>query len=111
MATIPEYSIDTIAKGRQEYSINGATYEIVEVPANSIHALIDSTTYITSDARLIQSQGNATRTIYYSSASTLASYASTAAYGYNQTVTAPSLSNTTLTLKSPVLSILSKIFF
>lgn len=100
MATIPEYSISTIAKGREEYALNGAIYEITEVPVNEIKAFVDPTKKVSSISRAVFSAGNFVREVYFSSATDLTSYGS-AAYGYNQTVTAPSLSNSTLTLKSP----------
>lgn len=100
MATIPEYSISTIAKGREEYALNGAIYEITEVPVNEIKAFVDPTKKVSSISRAVFSAGNFVREVYFSSATGLTSYGS-AAYGYNQTVTAPSLSNSTLTLKSP----------
>ena len=99
-ATIPEYSITTIAKGREEYALNGAIYEITEVPASEIKAFVDQTKKVSSISRAVFSAGNFVREVYFSSSTSLTSYGS-AAYGYNQTVTAPSLSNSTLTLKSP----------
>lgn len=99
-ATIPEYSISTIAKGREEYALNGAIYEITEVPASEIKAFVDPTKKVSSISRAVFPAGNYVREVYFSSATSLTSYGS-AAYGYNQTVTAPSISNSTLTLKSP----------
>lgn len=100
MATIPEYNITTINKGREEYALNGAMYEITEIPENEIISFVDSSKKITSISRAVISAGNFTREVYFSSATALTSYVS-AAYGYNQTATAPSLSSSTLTLKSP----------
>ena len=100
MATIPEYSISTVGKGREEYALNGALYEITETPANEIAALINPTKKVTSVSRSVYQAGNFVREVYYSSGTAVTFYGS-AAYGYNQTVTAPSLSSSTLTLKSP----------
>ena len=100
MATIPEYSISTDGKGREEYALNGALYEITETPANEIAALINPTKKVTSVSRSVYQAGNFVREVYYSSGTAVTFYGS-AAYGYNQTVTAPSLSSSTLTLKSP----------
>ena len=103
MATIPEYSVTTKGKGRQEYAINGAMYEITHTPASTMHALIDTTKYNTNVANVVYSGGNFVREVYYSNNTTLTYYGS-AGYGYNQTVTAPALSSatgSTLTLKSP----------
>lgn len=100
MATIPEYRITTKGKGRQEYALNSAFYEITRIPADTIHALIDTTKYYASDATVVNQAGNLVRIVYYSSASAITPYA-TAAYGYNQTITAPTVSSSVLTIKSP----------
>lgn len=100
MATFPTYNITTVGKGREEYALNSCMYEITEIPANEIAAFIDPTKKITSATRGVFQAGNLVREVYYSSATTLTSYGS-AAYGYNQTVAAPSLSSSTLTIKSP----------
>lgn len=100
MATIPEYSISTVGKGREEYALNGAIYEITETPANEIAAIIDPTNKYTSIGSAVYQAGNFVREVYYSSGTAITFYGS-ASYGYNQTATAPSLSGSTLTLKSP----------
>ena len=100
MATIPEYSVNTVGKGRQEYAINGAMYEITNTPANTMTAIIDPSLKITTDQRTVLLSGNFVRIIYYSGNTAVAKYDS-AAYGYNQTVQIPAISNNTLTLKSP----------
>lgn len=103
MATIPEYSISTVGTGRQEYAINSAFYEITQIPANTMHALIDTSKYYGSAAHVVYQAGNFVREVYYSSGTAITYYGS-AAYGYNQTVTAPALNSgtgSTLTLKSP----------
>lgn len=100
MATIPEYSITTVGKGRQEYALNGAFYEITRMPANTMHALINPSKYYTSAATAVYSAGNFVREVYYSSTTAITIYGS-AGYGYNQTVAAPSVSGSTLTVKSP----------
>ena len=100
MATIPEYSISTKGKGREEYALNSCFYEITETPKNTIHAIITPTTKYTSDLRAVYSAGNLVREVYWSSGTAITAYGS-AAYGYNQAVTAPSISGTTFTAKSP----------
>lgn len=100
MATVPTYSITTKGKGREEYALNGAFYEVTRTPANTIHALVDPTMKYTSTSNAIYQAGNFVREVYYSSSTALTIYGS-AGYGYNQTVTAPSLSSSTLTIKSP----------
>ena len=100
--SIPTYSVTTKAKGRVEYTLVSAIYEVCEFPANMFHALIEPTRYLTSRSTSVYAAGNGSRIIYYSSGTALAAYAS-AAYGPNQTITAPTISGTTLTLKSPTL--------
>ena len=100
--SIPIYNIDTIGKGRVEYSFAAAAYEIVEFPANTFTALINSST-CTSRSLSVYSAGNALSLIYWSNASTLTRY-SNAAYGVAQTITAPAATTAgVLTLKTPVL--------
>ena len=103
MVTIPSYNISTTGTGREEYAINAALYEITQMPANTMHALVDTSKYYASAAHVVYSAGNFVREVYYSKATTLTYYAS-AAYGYNQTAVAPALNSgtgSTLTLKSP----------
>ena len=100
--SIPTYNVTTKAKGRVEYSFVSALYEVCEFPANTFHALIDPTKALTSRSTSIYAVGAGSRIIYYSSGTAIAAYASNA-YGPNQTITAPAVSGTTLTLKSPAL--------
>lgn len=60
----------------------------------------DGLKYYTSAAVAVYSAGNFVREVYYSSTTAITFYGS-AGYGYNQTVTAPSVSGSTLTIKSP----------
>lgn len=100
---IPEYNIDTKAKGRCEYWVGSVLYEITEFPANTIHTLVDPTKFYTSRLTGMNVSGTY-RELYWSSASAIAVYA-TSAYGVYETVTAPSVSGTTLTVKSPAFGI------
>lgn len=100
--SIPTYNVTTKAKGRVEYSFVSALYEICEFPANMFHAIVDPTKYLTSRSTSVYAAGAGSRIIYYSSGTAIGAYASNA-YGPNQTMTAPTISGTTLTLKSPVL--------
>ena len=38
--TIPEYSVETLAKGREEYQFSSYIYEIGDIEPNSMHSLI-----------------------------------------------------------------------
>lgn len=107
MATIPTYSITTKGKGREEYAINGGFYEITRTPANTMHALVDTTKYYASAANVVYQQGNFVREVYYSNGTTLTYYGS-AAYGYNQTIAAPKVSSATSA--SPTLTVYSPTF-
>lgn len=99
--SIPEYSVTTKAKGRVEYSFASAFYEIVDFPANTISALLDNTK-ITTLSYSIYAAGNNVGLIYWSSGTALARYSS-AAYGVAQTITAPTVSGTAITIKTPAL--------
>lgn len=100
--TIPEYSVETKAKGRVEYTFASAFYEVVDYPANTISALIDETKKITSLSYSIYATGNNVGIVYYSSSTALTRYVS-AAYGVAQTVTAPAVTGTAITIKTPAL--------
>lgn len=100
--TIPEYSITTVGKGRQEYTYCCYIYELTRVPANQFKA-INGTTTVTSASNIIGTMSSY-REVYWSTTSAIAEYA-TNAYGAYQTPTAPAISGTTLTIKAPVLGI------
>ena len=100
--TVPQYNTTSKAKGRCEYSYASAFYEITEYPANTISSLIDPSIKLTSRSTSVFAAGNNVGIIYYSTSSAIVRYAS-AAYACAQTVTAPSLSSSTLTIKSPAL--------
>lgn len=101
--TIPEYSVTTKGKGRQEYLFCSYMYEVTRLAADELPTIIDPTKVITSAQNLIAAN-SLYRTLYWSSASAIALYA-TNAYGCYQTPTSPSLSGSTLTIKSPVLGV------
>lgn len=102
--TIPEYSVTTKGKGRQEYTWCNYIYEITRVNANEFATIIDPTKKITS-AQTFWASNALYRLLYWSSSSAIALYA-TNAYGAYQTPTTPSLSSGgVLTVKSPVLGV------
>ena len=101
--TIPEYSVTTKGKGRQEYLFCSYLYELTHLAANELPTIIDSTKKITSVQNLIATN-TLYRLLYWSSASAIALYA-TNAYGAYQTPTSPALSGSTLTIKTPVLGV------
>lgn len=100
--TIPEYSITTKAKGRQEYTYCVYFYELARVPANTVYS-IDRTGAVTSASNIIATMSTY-RELYWSSASALTLYGSNG-HGCYQTPTAPTLSGSTLTIKSPALAL------
>lgn len=99
--SIPEYSVTTKAKGRVEYSYASAFYEVVDYPANTISALLDNTK-LTSLSYTMYAAGVNVGEIYWSSGTAIARYAS-AAYGVAQSITAPTVSGTAITIKTPAL--------
>lgn len=100
--TIPEYSITTVGKARQEYTYCIYCYEVARVPANTFKSINGSKT-VTSATNVISTMSSY-REVYWSSTTAITAYASNA-YGAYQTPTAPSVSGTTLTIKAPVLGI------
>lgn len=103
MLTIPEYSITTLAKGREEYTMGFAQYEWLYNPAGQQQTIINP-----SKAYGVYSQMQAAtlgREVYWSSATAVGVYTSSA-YGANQVFVAPTIaSNKTLTIKSPQIAI------
>ena len=104
MLTIPEYSITSVAKGRVEYVFAAAGYEIVANEANTIHSLIEPTRKVTARISSFISSGKYTRIVYYTSGTAISTYNSDA-YATYQTAYVPTLSNDTLTIRSPALGV------
>lgn len=100
--SIPEYNVTTKAKGRVEYSFASAFYEVVDYPANTISALLDESKKITALSFSMYAAGNNVGLIYWTSGSAITRYAS-AAYGVAQTITAPTVSASAITIKTPAL--------
>lgn len=100
--TIPEYSVTTKAKGRQEYTYCVYIYDLSRVVANRFNAM-DGSKSVTS-ATLLFATMSSYRELYWSSASALTLYNSNG-YGCYQTPTTPTLSSSVLTIKSPVLGV------
>lgn len=100
--SIPIYNVTSVAKGRVEYHANSFIYELVTIPANTYSALINSTKYNTRTNGFGASSFS--RLIYWSSGTAITAY-STAAYGTYQTVSAPTISGSTVTIKSPALAV------
>lgn len=101
--TIPEYSVSTKGRGRQEYTACSYIYEIVNIAANEFQAIIDATKKITSPQYLISTH-MLYRLLYWSSSSAIALYA-TNSYGAYMTPTPPTVSGSPLTIKAPAFGI------
>ena len=99
--SIPEYSVTSKGKGRAEYTWCSYFYEVTRAAANEFPTIIDPTKKITS-AQILWASNQLYHLLYWTSSSAIALYA-TNGYGVYQTPSTPSLSGTTLTLKSPVL--------
>lgn len=99
--SIPEYSVTSKSKGRAEYTWCSYFYEVTRAAANEFPTIIDPTKKITS-VQTLWASNQLYRLLYWTSSSAIALYA-TNGYGVYQTPSTPSLSGTTLTLKSPVL--------
>lgn len=99
--SIPEYSVTTKAKGRVEYSFASAFYEVVDYPANTISGILDGKKLTTASYSVFAS-GNNVGIVYWSSGTAITRYAS-AAYGVAQTITAPTVGASTITIKTPAL--------
>lgn len=102
--TIPTYSITSVGKGRMEYGYFAAMYEMTDFAAGAFRSIINPNLATTSKTMGAYSAGNVAREIYYSSGTAISTYAG-ASYGCYQTVTAPSVTASALTLKTPALGI------
>lgn len=103
MSCIPTYSVTSVGKGRVEFWVGATLYELVSVPPNTFCSLINPSLKITSRTNACFPQ-TASRLLYYSSGTAITAYNS-AGYGTYQTVTAPTISGSTMTVKSPAFGI------
>lgn len=101
--TIPEYSIATLAKGRQEYTLGIAQYEWLYNPSGQQKTIIDpSKSYGVYSAMQAATVG---REVYWNSATAVGVYTS-GAYSANLAFATPAISsNKTITIKSPSIAI------
>lgn len=96
--TIPKYATGTgTGKGRVEYASAAYLYEVMEIPANTYYAISNTAKLVTSRSVSVYAVGAAVRSIYWSSSSALAAYA-TSAYTTAQTVVAPTISSSVMTV-------------
>jgi hypothetical protein len=101
----PIYKSGTaIATGHFEYWLEAINYDIVEVPGNTFKSMANPSKALTSRTTAVFEGGAFYREIYWANTSTITSY-STNAYGVYMTATAPSATDTAITLNSPALMI------
>lgn len=101
--TIPEYSITTLAKGRSEYQFCNYIYEYTHAAANVFSTLVDPSKKITGVSNIVATN-TLYRELYWTSATAITLYA-TNSYGTYQVPSAPSVSGSTMTVKSPALDV------
>lgn len=99
--TIPQYSVTTKGKGRQEYLWCNYIYEVTRADANEFATILDPTKKITS-AQILWATSYLYRHLYWTSSSAITLYGSNA-YGCYQTPSSPSISGSTMTIKAPLL--------
>ena len=99
--TIPVYSNSTPVKTQNEYAFLSGAYEITAFPANTFKSLDGSKSYATRSAMTLVT-GALYRLIYWSSTTAISAYTSSS-YGVQQVITAPSVSGTKLTARTPAL--------
>lgn len=99
---IPFYSVDTIARGRVEWSeVNGA-WELVYPDSGAFHALVDpSKSYLSRALGWVASGGTVSRMPYFSNAQGTMSVYSANSYGIWCTAQAPTYASGELRINSP----------
>ena len=98
MLTIPSYNIDTVAKGRYEYSLTSYLYELKSIPI-TLPSLVGNKTYTNKNSVNWSTMG-AIYGLYWSSDSACAVYVGST-YGITQLPTSPAISSGIMTVKSP----------
>lgn len=99
----PTYSTETKVKGRCEYGASCYLWEVAVIPANTIHTL-DGTKAFATQQIVVQANGSIGRELYWTSASAIGVNNATT-YGTYATGTAPAVSGTNLTAKTPAYGI------
>lgn len=100
--TIPEYSVTTKGKGREEYAFSCYIYEIVRVNSGSLPSLLDPTK--SGGAFNVNQAAGFNRQFYWSSTTALA-YQTAVTYAIAITPTGPGLSGSTITINSGQITI------
>lgn len=98
----PIYNTSTIAKGRNEYWVAAYQYECVSIPPDTFETQ-GGKNYATR-VNAIPQAGAFYRLFYWSSTSAVTVY-NTATYGFYMTVTAPTITSSTLTIMAPAFGV------
>lgn len=99
--SIPIYNTTAVGKGRVEYQWSCNIFEYARVLANTLVSLDGSNKKLTS-AQNLWTTNQLYRMFYWSSTSAVG-LVTTNAYGAYQTASAPTISGSSLTIKSPIL--------
>lgn len=100
MLAYPTYSTTSKAKGRVEWWAGTTCYELSDIASGTLTTRDGGKTYGTARKRAHSSAMTCYNLMYWSSGTAIALYSS-GLYGIYMTVTAPSVSSSTLTVKSP----------
>lgn len=96
---IPEYNINTISRGRYEWSSMVGAYDFVFTPMAELHPLVDGTYNIATNSAAVQG-GASYRSLYFTSSTGISIYATTA-YGIWTTAVAPAYVTGKIRINSP----------
>lgn len=100
---IPQYNTKTKQKGRCDYTATSYAYELLVTPPNDAHT-IDGTKSYSSRGAAVVANGSAFRELYWTSATAIGIGNSTP-FGVYAMGTTPTISGSTLTIKSPACAI------
>lgn len=100
---IPKYNTTTKQKGRCDYTATSYAYELLVTPPNDAHT-IDGTKSYSSRGAAVVANGSAFRELYWTSATAIGIGNSTP-FGVYAMGTTPTISGSTLTIKSPACAI------
>lgn len=101
---IPEYSITTTGKGRFEYQCGGQLYELVYYPARTLYTLVNDTKAVTSTVSKLLTYGINAYSCYWTSATGVSALNGNS-YGASMQPQTPTISGTTLTVKTPIMRV------
>lgn len=100
--SIPEYSPDDIGKGRVEYTLGEAVYEVTKVTPKGMKAIADNKGYENNDRLLVTASS---ARVLYRTTETAVSVNTTGTYGAYQTPTPPTINYNSIVVASPQLRV------